>query len=228
MTSGEGPVFDAVSEGSRREILDLLGAGRGRSAKIADRPGSASRTPRAPADPARGRLSSAAEGQRRIYELRPRPRRADRWSPLPAALAGQPRRARTPPRHRRDEGSHARPARTLQEVDGRPALRFRTGLPHRRSGSWKALTEPAEMFAWHPTPAASSAVAAGRLGPEGPRRRHARGRGTSGPPRLLAYYWPTWRPRTRPPALGAPPHDDGCVLTLIHSLTIAQAARTAG
>lgn len=40
----------------------------------------------------------------------------------------------------------------LTELDGRPALRFERLLAHSRERVWRALTERAELEAWHPTP----------------------------------------------------------------------------
>jgi DNA-binding transcriptional ArsR family regulator len=66
-------VFDAIAEGSRREILDLLGAGPRPVGEIAERTGlsqpNASRHLRILRDA--GLVEPRAEGQRRIYELRP-------------------------------------------------------------------------------------------------------------------------------------------------------------
>jgi uncharacterized protein YndB with AHSA1/START domain len=109
----------------------------------------------------------------------------------------------------------------LEEVDGRPALRFQRTLPHPPERVWEALTEPAEMFAWHPTPAAFEPRVGGRVAwdPEGHVADMPDSEVTEwDPPRLLAYNWPTlettnadhlrWELR---------PHDEGCVLTLVHT-----------
>ncbi|HEY0279001.1 MAG TPA: metalloregulator ArsR/SmtB family transcription factor [Solirubrobacterales bacterium] len=67
------PVFDAVAEGSRREILDLLAAGPRAVGEIATEAGlsqpNASRHLRVLRDA--GLVEPRVEGQRRIYELRP-------------------------------------------------------------------------------------------------------------------------------------------------------------
>ncbi|HEY7256602.1 MAG TPA: metalloregulator ArsR/SmtB family transcription factor [Solirubrobacterales bacterium] len=67
------PVFDAISEGSRREILDLLAAGPRPVGEIAARTGlsqpNTSRHLRVLREA--GLVEPRAEGQRRIYELRP-------------------------------------------------------------------------------------------------------------------------------------------------------------
>jgi DNA-binding transcriptional ArsR family regulator len=66
-------VFDAVAEGSRREILDLLAAGPRPVGEIAAETGlsqpNASRHLRILREA--GLVEPRAEGQRRIYELRP-------------------------------------------------------------------------------------------------------------------------------------------------------------
>jgi DNA-binding transcriptional ArsR family regulator len=72
--SAEGnQVFDAVAEGSRREILDLLAAGPRPVGEIADATGlsqpNASRHLRILREA--GLVEPRAEAQRRIYELRP-------------------------------------------------------------------------------------------------------------------------------------------------------------
>jgi DNA-binding transcriptional ArsR family regulator len=66
-------VFDAVAEGSRRQILDLLAAGPRPVGEIATRTGlsqpNASRHLRILREA--GLVEPRVEGQRRIYELRP-------------------------------------------------------------------------------------------------------------------------------------------------------------
>ncbi len=52
---------------------------------------------------------------------------------------------------------------TLEEVDGRPALRFERVLPHPPERVWTALTDTDEMFAWHPTPASFEPRVGGRV-----------------------------------------------------------------
>jgi DNA-binding transcriptional ArsR family regulator len=72
-TSKGSQVFDAVSEGSRREILDLLAAGPRAVGEIATEAGlsqpNASRHLRILREA--GLVEPRVEGQRRIYELRP-------------------------------------------------------------------------------------------------------------------------------------------------------------
>jgi uncharacterized protein YndB with AHSA1/START domain len=110
---------------------------------------------------------------------------------------------------------------TLEEVDGRPALRFERTLPHPPERVWKALTDSDEMFAWHPTPATFEPRAGGRVDwhPDGHIKNFEDGEVTAwDPPRLLAYTWGKdvsdradhlrWELR---------PDGDGCVLTLVHT-----------
>jgi DNA-binding transcriptional ArsR family regulator len=73
MSAKSNPVFDAVAEGSRREILDLLAAGPRPVGEIARETGlsqpNASRHLRILREA--GLVEPRVEGQRRIYELRP-------------------------------------------------------------------------------------------------------------------------------------------------------------
>lgn len=73
MSAKGSPVFDAVAEGSRREILDLLAAGPRAVGEIATTTGlsqpNASRHLRILRDA--GLVAPRVEGQRRIYALRP-------------------------------------------------------------------------------------------------------------------------------------------------------------
>ncbi|MBS1678786.1 MAG: winged helix-turn-helix transcriptional regulator [Actinobacteria bacterium] len=73
MSANGSSVFDAVAEGSRREILDLLAAGPRAVGEIATETGlsqpNASRHLRILREA--GLVEPRVEGQRRIYELRP-------------------------------------------------------------------------------------------------------------------------------------------------------------
>src|SRR5882757_5553368 len=73
MSAKESQVFEAVGDGSRREILDLLATGPRPVGEIATRTGlsqpNASRHLRILREA--GLVEPRAEGQRRIYELRP-------------------------------------------------------------------------------------------------------------------------------------------------------------
>jgi uncharacterized protein YndB with AHSA1/START domain len=111
----------------------------------------------------------------------------------------------------------------LEEVDGRPALRFERVLPHPPQRVWRALTEPEEMFAWHPTPARFEPRPGGRVewDPKGHVPDMETGEVTDyDPPRTLGYTWGVeegqapdhlrWELR---------PHDGGCLLVLVHSFS---------
>jgi DNA-binding transcriptional ArsR family regulator len=73
MSAKGSQVFDAIAEGSRREILDLLAAGPRAVGEIATEAGlsqpNASRHLRILREA--GLVEPRVEGQRRIYELRP-------------------------------------------------------------------------------------------------------------------------------------------------------------
>lgn len=110
---------------------------------------------------------------------------------------------------------------TLEEVGGRPVLRFERLLPHSPERVWRALTQVEEQFAWHPTPARFEPRAGGRVewDPEGRVEDMAVGEVTAyDPPLLLAYTWGVdkagepdhlrWELR---------PHNDGCLLVLVHA-----------
>jgi uncharacterized protein YndB with AHSA1/START domain len=107
----------------------------------------------------------------------------------------------------------------LEERDGRPALRFERVLRHAPEQVWRALTDPTEQSAWHPTPARFELAVGGRV-------TYLEGGYVAGmadgevtacePPRLLAYTWPTSDP---PKQLRweLAPHEGGCLLTLVQS-----------
>jgi uncharacterized protein YndB with AHSA1/START domain len=109
----------------------------------------------------------------------------------------------------------------LIEVDERPALRFERVLPHSPERVWKALTDPDEMAAWHPTPARFEARAGGRVDflDTGYEVFDVPGEVLAyEPPTLLSYTWGQ-EPGETPDRLRFElrPHDDGCLLTLVHS-----------
>jgi uncharacterized protein YndB with AHSA1/START domain len=109
----------------------------------------------------------------------------------------------------------------LEERDGRPALRFERVLAHPPERVWRALTDPGEQTAWHPTPARFELEVGGRV-------EYLEGGYVAGmaagevtacePPRLLAYTWPTGGPAPHHLRWELAPHDDGCLLTLVQSL----------
>jgi uncharacterized protein YndB with AHSA1/START domain len=108
----------------------------------------------------------------------------------------------------------------LGEVDGRPALRFERTLPHSPERVWQALTDSDEMFAWHPTPASFEPRIGGRVvwHPDGHVADMPENEVTDwDPPRLLGYTWAKEGDRPDHLRWELRPHDDGCVLTLIHS-----------
>src|SRR5262249_12612471 len=108
---------------------------------------------------------------------------------------------------------------TLEEVDGRPALRFERVLAHPVERVWAALTDPEEQSAWHPTPARFEPRAGGGVAWEpGGHVRLEDGEVTAWePPRLLAYTWGVGD-GGRPDHLRweLRPHDGGCLLILVH------------
>ncbi len=111
----------------------------------------------------------------------------------------------------------------LEELDGRPALRFERVLPHPPQRVWRALTEPEEMFAWHPTPARFEPRAGGRVDYDS--KGHIAGMEDGEvtayeEPRLLAYTWGV-EEGLQPDHLRweLSPHDDGCLLILVHSFS---------
>lgn len=109
----------------------------------------------------------------------------------------------------------------LEEVDDRPALRFERALSHRPERVWSALTEVDEQFAWHPTPARFEPRVGGAVewDPQGRVPGMDTGEVTDfDPPRLLGYTWGVDRDR-EPDHLRweLRPHDDGCLLILVHT-----------
>jgi uncharacterized protein YndB with AHSA1/START domain len=108
----------------------------------------------------------------------------------------------------------------LEERDGRPSLRFERVLPHAPERVWRALTDPGEQFAWHPTPARFELEVGGRVAylEGGYVAGMAEGEVTAcEPPRLLAYTWPAGEPPSNHLRWELAPHDDGCLLTLVQS-----------
>jgi len=52
---------------------------------------------------------------------------------------------------------------TYLEIDGRPAVRFERIYPHPLDRVWRAVTDPAEMRQWFPSPEVSIDQAAGTI-----------------------------------------------------------------
>lgn len=104
---------------------------------------------------------------------------------------------------------------SLEERGGRPALRFERLLPHPPGRVWKALTDPAELTAWHPSPfeleprvGGIVRYASGDAWPDFPDGEVIEYE----PPRRLGYTWGgedtlLWELR---------PDPEGCLLILIH------------
>jgi uncharacterized protein YndB with AHSA1/START domain len=108
----------------------------------------------------------------------------------------------------------------LEEVDGRPALRFERVLRHPPERVWRALTDTEEMFAWHPTPARFDPEVGGRAvwDPKGHVPDLDDGEVTDyDPPRLLGYTWSKEGPRPDHLRWELRPHDDGTLLILVHT-----------
>ncbi|GII78785.1 hypothetical protein Sru01_37670 [Sphaerisporangium rufum] len=100
---------------------------------------------------------------------------------------------------------------TLETVDGRSVLRMERRLPHPPDRVWRALTEPAELAHWFPTPARIEPRAGGEVvyGEPGGDVGEVR---DFQPPHLLAFTWGgdllRWEVR---------PDGDGALLILRHT-----------
>lgn len=108
----------------------------------------------------------------------------------------------------------------LEEAGGRPALRFERVLPHEPERVWRALTEPDEQQSWHPTPARFEPAVGGRV--EYVEGGHIAGMDDGevtdyDPPRLLGYTWGVEESAVDHLRWELRPHDDGCLLVLVHS-----------
>jgi uncharacterized protein YndB with AHSA1/START domain len=103
----------------------------------------------------------------------------------------------------------------LTDDRGRPLLRFERVLVHTPERVWRALTEPGELAAWHPSPfelepVVGGAVSYGRADdgeamPDGEITEYD-------PPRALAYSWGEDLLRFE-----LHPRDGGCLLVLTHA-----------
>lgn len=114
----------------------------------------------------------------------------------------------------------AGPNGSLRETEAGLELRFERVLGHPPERVWRALTDPDEQFAWHPTPARFELEVGGRVDylDGGYVAAMADGEVTAcEPPRLLAYTWPTRGEVANHLRWELAPHDDGCLLTLVQS-----------
>ncbi len=112
------------------------------------------------------------------------------------------------------------PDATLEDRGGKPALRFERVLRHGPERVWRALTEPDQEAAWHPTPARFEPRVGGRVVfvegghiadmPDGEVTDYD-------PPRLLGYTWDADGSESNHLRFEIRPHDSGCLLILIHS-----------
>ena len=119
------------------------------------------------------------------------------------------------------------PNGSLREVDGQPVLRFERVLGHPPERVWRALTDPEEQFAWHPTPARFELEVGGRVDylDGGYVAAMADGEVTAcEPPRLLAYTWPAGGSVPAHLRWELAPHDAGCLLTLVQGFDDRTAA----
>jgi uncharacterized protein YndB with AHSA1/START domain len=109
----------------------------------------------------------------------------------------------------------------LEDMAGRPALRFERLLEHPPARVWESLTDPDKQAAWHPTPARIEAAVGGRV--EFLETGSVPGMGDGEvteyePPRLLAYTWGSSESRENDHLRWElHPHDEGCLLILVHS-----------
>jgi uncharacterized protein YndB with AHSA1/START domain len=103
----------------------------------------------------------------------------------------------------------------LKDDRGRSVLRFERPLPHPPNRVWRALTEPDELAAWHPSPFELEPRVGGLLTyiksdrwpelPDGEVTEYE-------PPRLLGYTWGGDDLRWE-----LCPRDGGCLLILTHT-----------
>jgi uncharacterized protein YndB with AHSA1/START domain len=103
----------------------------------------------------------------------------------------------------------------LQDHEGRPMLRFERVLEHPPERVWKAMIEPVQLSAWHPTPFELEPVKGGLMRYIAAEGSPAMPDGTViefDPPRVLAYTWGEDQLRWE-----LLPHGDGCLLVLTHT-----------
>jgi uncharacterized protein YndB with AHSA1/START domain len=111
---------------------------------------------------------------------------------------------------------------TYLEVDGRPAVRFERVYPHPVERVWRAVTDPAEMRHWFPSPDVAIDAEAGTITLGGD-PYHPDSRTTKvlvwDPPHRFVFEWETDELR-----FTLAPHDDGCRLELVNLLSTDGAA----
>jgi uncharacterized protein YndB with AHSA1/START domain len=103
----------------------------------------------------------------------------------------------------------------LEDRDGDVALRFERRLSHPPERVWRALTEQADLRAWHPTPFELQPERGGVITylPDAHGPAFDDGEVLDfDPPRLLAYTWGGDRLRWE-----LHPRGDGCLLVLTHT-----------
>jgi uncharacterized protein YndB with AHSA1/START domain len=103
----------------------------------------------------------------------------------------------------------------LQDQQGRAVLRFERRLSHPPERVWKALTEPGELFSWHPTPFELEPQVGGKVAylPGGDVPQMSDGEVIEyDPPRALGYTWDEDQLRWELRAV-----DEGCLLILTHT-----------
>jgi uncharacterized protein YndB with AHSA1/START domain len=108
---------------------------------------------------------------------------------------------------------------TLEERDGKPALRFERALRHPPERVWRALTEVEEEAAWHPTPARIEPRVGGRVvHAPGDHGELPDGEVTDyDPPRLLGYFWTADGEEANHLLFEIRPDDEGSILILVHT-----------
>ena len=117
---------------------------------------------------------------------------------------------------------------TYLEIDGRPAVRFERVYPHPLDRVWRAVTDPAEMRHWFPSPEVSidrparAARSRSPATPTPPTQDHTKVLAWE-PPHRFSFEWEDDELH-----FTLSEHDDGCRLELVNILsTDGAAARNA-